>query len=210
MSARHVPSAATTVLRLAHVELHTTVLGPGSRTAIYVQGCHLRCRGCTASAWLDFEGGSDVAVESLFERLLDAGTRAITISGGEPMMQPLALVALVDRLTTAVPELSVMVYTGYRIERLRAAGTDGQRALLARTDILVDSPYVERWHGDLRWRGSRNQRLLLLTKRHSAADLVPDVSAGLEIVVGRDLRVHQIGVPYRPSAADQRPKGASS
>lgn len=198
MTARHSP-ATRDVLRLAHVELQTDVLGPDTRAAIYVQGCHLRCRGCTAEDWLDFDGGEDVAVDALLGRLLDAGVRAITISGGEPTMQPRPLVALIDALAAALPDLSVMVYTGYRLEHLLATGTAEQHELLARVDILVDSPYVERWHGNLKWRGSSNQRVLRLTDRHAIDELLPDASAGLEFVVGPDLRVHQIGVPYRPA-----------
>src|SRR5947199_10640527 len=122
MASPHTPSARLEVLRLAHVELQTDVLGPGQRAAIYVQGCALRCRGCTASAWLDFGGGEDVSVDELVRQLLAADVRAITISGGEPTLQPRALCALVDGLAAVVPDLSVMVYTGYRLEHLLDAG----------------------------------------------------------------------------------------
>jgi len=204
MSGRHEPIVHPNLLRVAHLATSRGGLGPGHRHVVYVQGCALHCQGCVAAEWLDFDGGYDVPVRALADQLLGAGARALTVSGGEPMLQPAALVTLIDLMRENVPDLSVMVYSGYRYERLLARGTAEQLALIARCDLLVDSPYVERWHGDLRWRGSANQRLLRLTDRHTAEELLPDVSAGTELVVGADLRVHQIGVPYRPT-----PEGAT-
>jgi anaerobic ribonucleoside-triphosphate reductase activating protein len=186
-------------VRIAHVENGTDVLGPGRRAVVYAQGCHLRCRGCIAADWLDLEGGEDVPVALLARTLLDAGARALTLSGGEPTLQPAGLVALIDLLAAEIDDLSVMMYTGYRYEYLLRTATVEQRALLARVDLLVDSPYVERWHGDLRWRGSANQRLLRLTDRHTDDELLPDESVGGELVVDADLRSHLIGVPHRPA-----------
>lgn len=80
--ARHVPAASADVLRIAHVELECDVLGPRTRAVVYVQGCHLRCRGCIAEAWLDPCGGRDVAVGELSDRLVRAGVTANTIRPG--------------------------------------------------------------------------------------------------------------------------------
>ncbi len=59
-----------------------------------------------------------------------------------------------------------MAYTGYRVEWLLQRGTDQQRALLAALDLMVDGPYVERFHAPVLWRGSANQRLLILSDRY--------------------------------------------
>ena len=51
-------------------------------------------------------------------------------------------------------------YTGYTFEQL-ASGTPEQRALLAQLDTLIDGPFVQAGMSlDLRFRGSRNQRIL--------------------------------------------------
>jgi len=145
-----------------------------------VRGCPLRCQGCIASEDLPFEGGERWPVAALAKRLsgLPAEVSGVTFSGGEPMAQPGGLPAVV-RLLRAGRDWSVMSYTGYTIEYLRAHGDAAQRDLLGLLDILVDGPYLEHRHADLLWRGSDNQRLHFLTSRHARP--AADVSAGLEI-----------------------------
>lgn len=156
------------------------VLGPGLRAAIWVRGCPLRCRGCISPEDLPFEGGTRWPVAVLAERLggLPDEVSGVTFSGGEPMAQASALAALV-RLLRRGRDWSVMSYTGYTIEYLRAHGDAAQRDLLGLLDILVDGPYLEHRHADLLWRASDNQSLHFLTSRHARP--AADVSAGLEI-----------------------------
>ncbi|MBE2318344.1 radical SAM protein [Solirubrobacter sp. CPCC 204708] len=178
----------------------TAVLGPGDRAAVWVQGCELRCHGCLA-AETHPRGGTPYAVEALVDWLVAAGGDGVTFSGGEPMLQAAALTRVVDLLRTRRPGLSVMVYTGYRLEWLRRSGAPAQRALLERADLLVDGPYVERRHAPLRWRGSRNQRLIDLSGLH-AGQLTPDVSAGLELELDEQLGLLVTGVPPLPHLRD--------
>jgi anaerobic ribonucleoside-triphosphate reductase activating protein len=156
------------------------VLGPGLRAAIWVRGCPLRCRGCISPEDLPFEGGTRWPVAVLAERLggLPDEVSGVTFSGGEPMAQASALAALV-RLLRRGRDWSVMSYTGYTVEYLRAHGDAAQRDLLGLLDILVDGPYLEHQHADLLWRASDNQRLHFLTSRHARP--AADVSAGLEV-----------------------------
>ncbi len=185
-------------LRVARVIDHTRVLGPGTRASVSVQGCLLRCQGCHSPAGKALDGGERMLVAELAERLLALPVDGITFSGGgEPMLQAAALVALCDRLRARRPELSLMSYSGYRLEVLRDQGSSAQRALLDRLDLLVDGPYVARLHAPLRWRGSSNQRLIALTARH-AGDLLPDEHAGMELELDDDLRLSWVGVPPRP------------
>jgi anaerobic ribonucleoside-triphosphate reductase activating protein len=61
--------------------------------------------------------------------------------------------------------LDVVTYTGYTFEELqsKASGDENVKRLLAATDILVDGPYIEEERGwELPFRGSRNQRLILV------------------------------------------------
>ncbi len=173
------------------------VLGPGLRAAVWVRGCPLRCRGCIAPEDLPFEGGERWRVTALAERLsrLPAEVSGVTFSGGEPMAQAGPLASLVRLLRAGPRDWSVMSYTGYTIEHLRAHGDADQRDFLGLLDILVDGPYLEHRHADLLWRGSDNQRLHFLTSRHSRPSA--DISAGLEI----DATAHALswtGVPPVP------------
>jgi anaerobic ribonucleoside-triphosphate reductase activating protein len=182
-----------TELTISRVADRTAVLGPGIRAVIWVHGCPLRCAGCIAPEDLPFAGGERRRVGDLAAWLngLPADVTGVTFSGGEPMAQAAALAALVA-LIRRDRDWSVMSYTGFTLEHLRRHGDAGQHALLDRLDVLVDGPYVAARHADLRWRGSDNQRVHLLTARHSPPD--DDRSAGIELHTGRD-DLMWIGVP---------------
>lgn len=189
-------------LHLSRVVERTSVLGPGERAVVLVQGCALRCRGCIAAATHPLDGGVRTPVAALAERLAALpGIDGVTFSGGEPFLQAAALTTLGDRLRERRPGISLMAYSGYRHDRL-VRGTPAQRALLARLDLLVDGPYVERRHAPLRWRGSANQRLLALTDRH-AGELAPDEPAGIELALDAELGLSWVGVPPRPGFLTQ-------
>lgn len=175
-----------------------TVLGPGTRAVVWVQGCPLRCRGCVAAETLPFEGGTTRTVAGLADWLcaLD-GIEGVTLSGGEPFSQAGALAALLDAVRARRPDFGAMAYSGFRYEALRRGGSD-RRALLDRLDLLVDGPYVAARHGSLRWRGSANQRLVPLTDRYARALAEPDTTAGIELSVDPDGAVSWAGVPPAP------------
>ncbi len=201
---RHHGNSDREHLRVSRVVDRSAVLGPGERTVVVVQGCHLRCRGCIAPSGHQLDGGSLLTVDSLFERLHRIeGVSGLTFTGGEPFLQAAALSHLVDLLRGERPQLSVMSYSGYRLEWLRQKGSPGQLELLRRLDLLVDGPYVERLHAPLRWRGSRNQRIHALSSLH--ADEVPvattDTSAGMELSLDAERGLEWVGVPPVPDFA---------
>ncbi|MEU9117215.1 4Fe-4S single cluster domain-containing protein [Streptomyces sp. NPDC048483] len=174
------------------------VLGPGLRAVLWVQGCPLRCRGCVAAETLPFAGGETKSVAELAGWLLGVdGIEGVTLSGGEPFSQPEALAGLLDRVRARRPDFSAMAYSGFRHEALRR-GTPAQRALLDRLDLLVDGPYVAARHGNLRWRGSANQRVLPLTTRYAEVAALPDTGAGIEFAMDRDGALSWAGVPPAP------------
>jgi anaerobic ribonucleoside-triphosphate reductase activating protein len=189
-------NAGDTEIVVSRVSDRTAVLGPGTRAAVWVRGCPLRCEGCVAPEDLPFTGGTRMRVAALAARLnaLPADVTGVTFSGGEPMAQAAPLAALTD-LLRAARNWSVMSYTGFTIEHLRRHGDAGQLALLARLDILVDGPYMQARHASLAWRGSSNQRLHFLSSRHRPPD--PDTSAGLEFYV-EGTSLSWVGVPPIP------------
>ncbi len=140
-------------------------VGPGSRVIAWVRGCPRECVGCFAP---DLRGaGNDLAkVEDVAAVLMPHLREAdgLTLSGGEPFLQPAGLRRLVERLREELPDLEVVVYTGYTREEVEHLGADA-RDFLAVIDILIDGPYLESAGESLRWRGSDNQRVLLLSDR---------------------------------------------
>lgn len=174
------------------------VLGPGTRSVLWVQGCPLRCPGCIAPETLPVGEGTLRSVENLAGWLCSVSdTQGVTISGGEPFAQAAGLAALLDRVRAERPDYSAVVYSGFRHEALRRQA--GARILLDRVDLLIDGPFRASAQADLRWRGSANQRLIPLTDRYRAvvAD-EPDTGAGIEVELDRDGSVSWAGVPAEP------------
>lgn len=147
----------------------TEAEGPGRRFAVWVQGCPMRCPGCCNPDLLLFAERSRVDPGELAARAVASGAEGVSILGGEPFAQagPLAEFASACREAG----MSVMAYSGYTLEELRASADPGVAALLAACDLLVDGRYVESLRAtDARWVGSSNQRMHFLTGRYSPSD----------------------------------------
>jgi anaerobic ribonucleoside-triphosphate reductase activating protein len=144
----------------------TEAEGPGARYALWVKGCSIRCPGCCNPHLFEAEPADEVSVDELVDEILDVDELdGVTFLGGEPFDQAAALGALAAAVRAG--GLSVMVFSGYRIETLRRQDDAGVEALLAHTDLLVDGPYVEALHqSDRRWIGSSNQRAHFLSERY--------------------------------------------
>lgn len=189
--------APALALRVAETQPRCTVLGPGVRFGVWVQGCGIGCAGCISPQWIPAEGGSWLPVAELAERIVHEAVDGLTLSGGEPFDQAGAVADLVRRVR-ARRDMSVLSYTGYTLSHLRRHGTPDQHALLAALDLLVDGPYLRAKHADLRWRASTNQRVHHLTGRHAPLDATDDRSAGLQFDIAGDGTVHFTGVPPVP------------
>ena len=71
-----------------------TVDGPGVRFVAFLQGCPLRCKCCHNPDTWEFGNGTEYTAEEIVKRALRykeyyGETGGITLSGGEPLMQPL-------------------------------------------------------------------------------------------------------------------------
>lgn len=153
-------------LRIHRFVPFTRVEGPGDRACIWVQGCPIRCPQCAVPwTWPEW-GGELVEVAALAQRIL-AGPRieGVTLVGGEPFAQAAALAALGRSMRDA--GLSVVTFTGYVLEEIRASGCEEWLALLAVSDLLIDGPYRHDLADLSRpWVGSANQRYHFLTDRY--------------------------------------------
>lgn len=151
-------------MRIANTIQDSIVDGPGLRFTVFTQGCPHDCPGCHNPETHDPEGGEEVSVEALAERMAsNPATEGLTLSGGDPFMQA-AQCARLARLAHEQGR-NVWTYTGYTYEALLEEGDPDRMALLAETDVLVDGPFVERLKSyDALFRGSGNQRLIDLNR----------------------------------------------
>ncbi|GLV86454.1 hypothetical protein Slala03_61430 [Streptomyces lavendulae subsp. lavendulae] len=159
-------SAAAPALNVAATRIGTEALGPGLRSVLWVQGCPFRCAGCMSPEWIPDRPARRAEPAALAAELLDdPRVGGLTFSGGEPMQQAAGL-AEVARLARREREVSVICFTGYRLERLRSAPpSPGVPALLAAVDVLIDGRYVAALDDGRGLRGSTNQRIHHLTRR---------------------------------------------
>ncbi|NLB87925.1 MAG: 4Fe-4S cluster-binding domain-containing protein, partial [Syntrophomonadaceae bacterium] len=76
------------------IDTFSTVDGPGIRTVIFLQGCHLRCKYChNPDAWnLNSKQAKEYSAEEIVQIVLrgkpyfKASKGGVTLSGGEPLL----------------------------------------------------------------------------------------------------------------------------
>ena len=84
-----------TYLPLHRIIAFSNVEGQGNRTSIFLQGCKLNCLYCHNPDTLAMREGHPTLLSDMIDRVMrykpvfDATGGGLTISGGEPMMQPM-------------------------------------------------------------------------------------------------------------------------
>ncbi len=160
--------ATSACVRIAGYYHNSLVEGPGRRSAVLFQSCPLACPGCWVPELHDPRGGVLVPVDRLASVLLDPAYQrdGVSILGGEPFVQPDALLALVRALRTQGCA-HILCYSGFTYEALRrrARRHPAIGAVLDEIDILIDGPYVAALAASAGpWAGSGNQRVLTLER----------------------------------------------
>lgn len=144
--------------------------GPGVRVSLFVSGCRHHCKGCFNEDTWDFDYGKAYTKEieqEIFEALNSTYIQGLTLLGGEPFEpeNQRVLVELLRRVRRELPGKDIWCYTGFVFEKDLLAGgrafTEVTEEMLSMIDVLVDGPFVmEQKDITLKFRGSRNQRLL--------------------------------------------------
>ncbi len=145
-------------VRLAGIKQESVTDGAGLRAVVYFQGCPHHCPGCHNPESHDPQGGywadTDEILDLLCSNPLIDG---ITLSGGEPLLQPQAALALARGARQRGK--NVWVYSGFTLPAILR--DPFKRAVLEYTDVLVDGEFILAERDlSLPYRGSRNQRLL--------------------------------------------------
>jgi anaerobic ribonucleoside-triphosphate reductase activating protein len=160
-------STSDPIVRVARFLDRTVAEGPGERTAIWVQGCSIRCPGCFNPHLFTVRGGTPSGAGDLIARVVAAGTSGVTLLGGEPFDQAAGLAVVASGVRRA--GLTVMTFSGYGYAYLLGRVSAGDRAvaaLLEATDLLVAGPFrQDLLDRDRPWAGSTNQEFVHLTDR---------------------------------------------
>jgi anaerobic ribonucleoside-triphosphate reductase activating protein len=167
------PAAITgPFLNVARIYHGSVVDGPGRRSVCQLQGCLRDCPGCFVPSTHDRHSGHVLAVAQVVDLLLapqGEPREGVTITGGEPFLQPAGLLVLLRELKSR--NLHTVVYTGYTLEALTQRPEPEVRQALALIDLLIDGPFIAALAaGTGESRGSRNQRLIASPATAIAAD----------------------------------------
>ncbi len=151
--------------------------GPGVRVSLFVSGCRHHCKGCFNEDTWDFAYGKPYTEETeqeILEALNSSYIQGLTLLGGEPFEpeNQRELVELLRRVRKEIPQKDIWCYTGFVFERDLVPGgrafTEVTEEILSMIDVLVDGPFVlDEKDITLKFRGSRNQRLLDRKMRES-------------------------------------------
>lgn len=189
-----------------------TTLGPGRRIGLWLQGCSIHCKGCVSKDTWPRDKTRALPVADLIQWCQSHvaagvdGVDGITISGGEPFDQPLALAALLKGLLAwrqaSGIDFDILCYSGYPLHTLQAR----HAALLKLIDALIPEPYADGLPLGNLWCGSANQTLVPLSERgrERYADFiersVDDEGKRMQMTVENG-RIWMIGIPARGDMA---------
>lgn len=142
------------------------VLGPGTRVGLWLQGCTIHCFGCISRDTWPADPKTAIEVDQVMEwirSLPAAEIDGVTISGGEPLDQPDALLELLEALSRwrdeQSQEVDILCYSGRGWDEVQRDFT----AQLAFLDAIVPEPFVQGSPTSEALRGSANQRVIPLT-----------------------------------------------
>lgn len=186
-------------LNLAEIRECTESEGPGKRFALWCQGCKKRCPGCCNTHMQPFEKryivtSADV-IELISRSLKENNIEGVSFIGGEPMLQAQGLSEVAKWCHEN--KLTVLVFTGYLLEELKAADDKDINTLLNNTDLLIDGPYVqEQYDTERDWIGSKNQRIHFLSNKYEPGIEKNSSKHSVEFIVS-DTEVQVNGWPIK-------------
>ncbi|BBH16999.1 radical activating enzyme [Nocardioides baekrokdamisoli] len=179
-------------LRISRIAAPITVLGPGRRVVVWVQGCTLACAGCASADTWSARGGREMSVEEVTAEVLrlvqEYDLDGLTISGGEPFQQAEAVADVLAAVRAARADLDTVAFTGYD-----AAVARRRSVRLARlVDILVAGRYDPTQPSDRPLLASANQKIVTSDR---GADRLAEVTAVRVQVAADEDDLFVVGLP---------------
>lgn len=158
--------------------------GDGVRVVLWVSGCNHACKDCQNPETWDSCSGvlfDDDAKRELFAELQKDYVAGVTFSGGDPLYpgNRECVGQLIKQIHKMFPHKTVWCYTGYTLEQIKDV------PFLKYIDVLVDGPFIPALKElKLKWKGSSNQRIIMLKKSISSGKLIVRNNNDCEVVLG--------------------------
>lgn len=151
------------LLSVSSILQQSEVNGPGERLVIWTQGCTKACPGCFNPETWKFTRRSLWDSVELAEKVFSSNPEGLTITGGDPLEQPEALLEFLRALhkdehpeylpSNFLPR-GIICFTGFEIEEISGAALE----CLKYIDLLIDGRYIEALRYTSGLAGSSNQR----------------------------------------------------
>ena len=144
---------------IAKIKQYCISNGEGLRTAIFFSGCDFHCPGCFNYELQDPNYGKKYSseIEKEIFNTINEHIAGISILGGEPLSKYNleTVTQLCSNFKEKFPNKTIWLWTGYTIEEIKTL------PILNYIDVLIDGPFIqEEYEFGLKWRGSRNQKIL--------------------------------------------------
>ena len=159
-------------MRYSGIIYNDIAAAPGLCLSFFVQGCPHHCPGCHNPETWDFDEGLEFTPEVLDKVIHGLHTqgidRSFCLMGGEPLCEENLILSylLVSTIKEKSPNTPIYIWTGYTYDYLKEHKNPKVAKILNLTDYLIDGPYIESERDlTLNMRGSRNQRIIDLTKK---------------------------------------------
>lgn len=176
------------------IEKTSVANGTGVRVVLWVSGCSLHCKGCHNPETWSLNSGKlfdEEAKRELFEALDKPYIQGITFSGGHPLEDENVdtIYELCCEIRKKYPTKDIWLYTGYNFDDFLPLFQVAERQtyvwgyntimlgrianVISMCDVVVDGVYVEELRDiTLRWKGSKNQRVIDVCKSLKANKVV--------------------------------------
>ena len=155
--------------------------GEGVRVTLFVSGCTNHCEHCFQPQTWAFDYGNEFdekVQKEILDSLAPAYVQGLTLLGGEPFEEENQkdLLPFVRKVKEMYPKKNIWAFTGYIYDKDLIPGgrkyTEDTDELLSLIDILVDGPFKEEEKDiTLKFRGSRNQRVIDLQKTRKSGTI---------------------------------------
>ena len=149
-------------MRYANITTCDIANGENLGVVLWCQGCSLNCPGCQNTASHNPAAGREFTSreeELIMAELRKSQIKRLTLSGGHPLehYNIETCTAFCKRVKSELPDIKIWCYTGWLWDDVK------QFEIMKYLDVLVDGPYVEELRDiTLAWRGSSNQRIILV------------------------------------------------
>ena len=138
-------------------------LGYGKRMGIWTIGCKRKCKNCSNPELWAENPDKDIPVKTItgiIEKYKDK-TDGVTITGGEPFLQPDELLSLVEEIRK-IGITDILIYTGFSFEEL--CHNPLTKKIVDLLGAIVDGEYIDELNDNRGIKGSSNQRLFVIDK----------------------------------------------